>query len=88
MWVYWSLPDQNPMYEDGIHRAVGDGMVYLTLLNDARFHESLLTTIQQHLHPFWTTDILGTSVAQATHCLLCDLETRQIYVSVLLRAQR
>lgn len=88
MWVYWSCHDQNPMYEDGVQRVAGDVIVYLNLLNDPHFHESLLTTIQQHLHPFWTTDILGTSVAEATHCLLCDLKTRQIYVSELLRAQR
>lgn len=76
------------MYEDGLQRTAGNVMVYLNLLNDARFHESLLTTIQQHLHPFWTTDILGTSVVEATHCLLCDLKTRQVYVVTRVLAQQ
>jgi len=74
--VYWSPVGDEAIYDDG--RVAGDGTWWI--FSDLVYH-TLVLPLAQALPQYRGRFALGSSDAEATHCLLLDLRERQVYVS-------
>jgi len=81
--AYWTPFGDEAMYEDGIVSATGNWQPYLDVVNSDAFRRRL----SQHFGFLYATTVLGGSDSEGTHCLLCDLTDRQLYVATLEEAR-
>lgn len=81
--AYWTPFGDEAMYEDGIMTATCNWQPYLDIVQRGPLHLILRQLVRQHFGAQWASDMLGGSEREGTHCLLCDLHDREIYIAPL-----